>query len=160
LLAQERILKLANLLKPHRALGYSKVRLGGKNDGGYVCLNDFDNIELAFSFGIGNDASWDLDVANRGIPIHQYDHTVEPSQNLHANFHFQRKRIVPSSCGPDEESISSLWTRHLHNTQASAILKIDVENDEWDILFETPGHVLSSFSQVICEFHSFSSVDK
>ena len=51
-LAQERLLKLADLLVPHRALNQSKVRLGGTNDGGYVCLNDFDRVDLAFSFGI------------------------------------------------------------------------------------------------------------
>ena len=79
---------------------------------------------------------------------------------MHTNVQFRQKRIVPSKCCPDEESISSLWMQYLQNTQASAILKMDVENDEWDILFETPSHVLSSFSQIICEFHSFGSVVK
>jgi hypothetical protein len=157
-LVQKRILELANFLVPRRALGYSKVRLGGANDGGYVCLDDFDKIDLAFSFGIGDDISWDIDVANKDIFVHQFDHAVDCPQNFHANCQFQRKRIVPVKCDPNEESISSLWTRYLQNTRASAILKMDVEHDEWNILFETPGEILSGFSQIVCEFHSFSSV--
>jgi hypothetical protein len=155
---QKRILEFGDLLVPHRAIEYSKIRLGSTNDGGYVCLNDFDKIDMAFSFGIGNDVSWDVDVANRDIPVHQFDHTVESPPILHSNFQFQRKRIAPIKGDLNEESISSLWTKYLQNTQASAILKMDVEDDEWDILFETPSHVLSSFAQIICEFHSFSSI--
>jgi hypothetical protein len=159
-LTQKRIVELATLLVPQKALEFSKIRLGGPNDGGYVCLNDFDKIELAFSFGIGDDLSWDVDIANKDILVHQFDHTVESPQKSHANCQFQRKRIVPTKCGLNEESILSLWARYLQNTQASAILKMDVENDEWDILLETPSYVLNSFSQIICEFHSFSLVTK
>src|SRR5262245_1489998 len=77
-LAQKRLLKLADLLVPHRALDHSKIRLGGTNDGGYVCLNDFDKIDVAFSFGIGNDISWDVEIANKDIFVRQFDHTIEP----------------------------------------------------------------------------------
>ena len=158
-LAQRRILELANLLVPHKALERSKIRLGGTNDGGYVCLNDFEKIDLAFSFGIGDDVSWDVDVAKKGIFVHQFDNSIETPRNFYTNIQFWRKRIVPSKRAPNEESISSLWSRYLQNTRASALLKMDVEHDEWDILFETPSHVLNSFSQIICEFHFFSSID-
>jgi hypothetical protein len=157
-IAQERILELAGLLVPHRATGYSKIRLGGPNDGGYVCLNDFDKIAMAFSFGIGDDVSWDVDIADRDILVHQFDHTIKSPTISHRNFQFNQKRVAPIKSAPNEESISSLWSQYLQNTQESVILKMDVEDDEWDILFETPSHVLSSFAQIICEFHSFSSI--
>ena len=33
-------------------LGYNKIRIGSKADGGYILLNDFNNIKIAYSFGI------------------------------------------------------------------------------------------------------------
>jgi hypothetical protein len=33
----------------------------------------FTEIRAAFSFGIGEEASWDYDIAQRSIPVYQYD---------------------------------------------------------------------------------------
>src|SRR5262245_16910804 len=71
----ERILKLGSLLAPQHAVGQSKVRLGSKYDGGYICLNDFDGITTAFSFGIGQNDDWDFEIAGKGIVVHQFDHS-------------------------------------------------------------------------------------
>jgi catechol 2,3-dioxygenase-like lactoylglutathione lyase family enzyme len=51
--ARERIMKLGSLLAPQHVVGQSKVRLGSKCDGGYICLDDFCGIATAFSIGVG-----------------------------------------------------------------------------------------------------------
>jgi len=155
--AQARILELASLLRPYRALEREKIRVGGQNDGGYISLDDFEGICKAFSFGIGADVSWDLDMAQRGILIYQFDHTVLAPDSFHPNFRFQRKRIVPSSPGEDEETLLSLSKQYLNHTEYS-ILKIDVEHDEWAIFDAAADEALKPFAQIICEFHGFSSV--
>jgi hypothetical protein len=159
-LARARILQLASVLVPKKAVGQSKVRLGSKCDGGYVCLDDFDGITAAFSFGVAENDDWDVDVADRGIVVYQFDHTVESPPHRHANFRFQKKKIVPIKDGAsDAESISSLLTQHVSGGMASAILKIDVEHDEWQIFLSTSNDDLRKFSQIICEFHGFSEID-
>jgi hypothetical protein len=54
-----------------------KVRVGCDRDGGYVMLDDFRNVNSCYSVGIGPEVSWDLDMARRGLPVFQYDHTVK-----------------------------------------------------------------------------------
>src|SRR5476651_2191886 len=73
---REPLVKLLRLLAPERAEGVAKIRVGGRHDGGYVMLDDFRGIEGAYSLGIGPDVGWDLALAERGVPVWQYDPTV------------------------------------------------------------------------------------
>ncbi|WJR76376.1 hypothetical protein [Bradyrhizobium sp. NP1] len=157
--ARQRIIKLAKLLKPHSAIGQSKVRIGRKNDGGYVCLDDFKGIKGAFSFGIFNDVSWDSEIADRGIIVYQFDHTVDGPPTANPNFRFEKKRIVASGGNtPTSTTISSLLTQLGDVAPSSLILKIDIEHEEWEVFEKVSDEELSKFSQIICEFHSFSRV--
>ena len=40
--------------------GFDYIRVGRDNDGGYVMVNDFDDVKNAYSCGINDDVSWDL----------------------------------------------------------------------------------------------------
>ena len=40
------------LLIPKKVVNKNLTLLGGKKDGGYVLIDDFDNIKIAYSFGI------------------------------------------------------------------------------------------------------------
>lgn len=90
---QESFLQLARLLSPHATVGHSKMRFGGEHDGGYVLLDDFEGIEAAFSFGVGPDCSWDLELAERGIRTYQFDHTVDRAPVVHPNLSFLSGRL-------------------------------------------------------------------
>ena len=52
------------ILKPKGVVGKNKVRIGAKGDGGYVLLDDFKNIKIAYSFGISNEISFDKELAD------------------------------------------------------------------------------------------------
>ena len=154
-----RILQLAQLLKPHDAIGQTKVRLGDAFDGGYVCLNDFVGISAAFSFGISDNSSWDRAVGDREILVHQFDHTVTGPPDRHDNFRFKKKKIVATGEESSErESIASLLARFPTQNAASLLLKIDIESDEWRVLYTTSDDDLGVFSQLICELHDFSRI--
>jgi hypothetical protein len=72
----------------------SYVRMGKKFDGGYVMLDSFNrqNVDAAYSFGIDNDVSWDLDMARRGIDVFMFDHTISKLPRDHTKFHFFKGR--------------------------------------------------------------------
>ncbi len=144
---------LARLLRPKAAVGPPKIRLGGSNDGGYVMLDDLERVRTAYSLGVGDNVSWDLSLAHRGIHVYQFDHTVALPPILHPNFHFQQKRIA--IVATDEcESLNSMRRFATDSDPITdSILKMDIEHDEWDILDHADPAMLRPYSQIICEFH-------
>lgn len=56
---------LYNLLSSMEILGYNKIRIGRKADGGYILLNDFNNIKFAYSFGISSEISFEKELAEK-----------------------------------------------------------------------------------------------
>ena len=154
-----RISALGRLLRPHRVVGKSKRRVGRVGDGGYVCVDDFDGVTGAFSLGIAGEVSWDLEVANLGIPVHQFDHSVNQPPVANPNFHFHRSKIG-SSLSEEVETIDSIVKKYSSGGTSNNIIKIDIEGDEWDALCATSERTLRSFGQILCEFHSFSNVNR
>jgi hypothetical protein len=155
---REEIKNVLRLLRPHAATGFSKARFGSPHDGGYVLLDDFQGVDTAFSLGVEQNAAWDVDVAERGLTVYQFDHTVDGPITDHARLVFARKRISPEA-GAESESLSSLIRQHdRRNTNPNILLKIDIENDEWAVFDRTPPEILSRFSQIVGEFHYFEGL--
>jgi hypothetical protein len=98
-LVQAGLIELRRALAVRRPVHRPMVRVGGWHDGGYVLCDDFDDIANVLSFGIGTEASFDLDLARRGFPIHQFDHTVAGPPVLHERFEFRQLAWGPA-CGP------------------------------------------------------------
>jgi hypothetical protein len=138
-------------LTPFAVEGFRKLRVGRANDGGYVMLDHFDGIAAALSFGIGGDDSWDVAIADRGIPVRQFDHTVSGAPTAHPRCSFSRKRLVAT---PDRRDGVTL--RAIADEQAGdLILKMDVDGDEWRVLDAADAATLSRFRQIVCELHRF-----
>ena len=70
--------EIVSLLSPMDIKDGKYLRIGRKNDGGYVLLDNFSDgsVKSAYSFGISNDVSWDEDIANLGIDVFMFDHTT------------------------------------------------------------------------------------
>jgi hypothetical protein len=150
---QDEIKNTLRLLRPYAAEGITKARFGSPHDGGYILLDDFRDVDTAFSFGVEQNASWDVDVAERGLTVYQFDHTVEAPIKDNARLIFARKKISPDA-GLESESLFSLVKRHdRHNAKPNILLKIDIENDEWAVFDATPPEIVSRFSQIVGEFH-------
>jgi hypothetical protein len=153
-----RIRRIGRKLSVAASVEHAKIRMGAQADGGYVCLNDFGGIKTALSFGIDNDVSWDLDIAGRGVIVHQFDHTVDGAPVPHQNFRFNKQMIAPNA-EDGHASIGSILQLNSLSEPASVVLKIDIEGNEWDVFDSTPEHELAIFSQIICEFHGFQFVE-
>jgi len=150
---QDRALAIARLLEPKKVVGFDKIRVGRANDGGYVHVDDFAGVGKALSFGISDDASWDLDIAKRDIPVHQFDHTIEKGPIGHPLLNFYKQRVAAVD-GPAAVSLDTVAGRLLSDCER-AILKVDIEGDEWSVFFTASLETLGKFSQIACEFHGF-----
>lgn len=65
-----------HLILPKEVVGKKRILLGEKTDGCYVLLDDFENIKYAYSFGIYRNIQFDKALADKGIDIFMYDHTI------------------------------------------------------------------------------------
>jgi Methyltransferase FkbM domain len=152
---QPEITTILRLLEPKKATDYVKIRVGTHGDGGYVQLDDLEGISRAFSFGVADNDDWDLAIARRGIPVEQFDHSIKRAPSTHPLLHFHRKMISVNSA-VETAAIPDLAVAHSKLTKPDLILKMDIENSEWDVLDHTPEAVLSKFAQIVCEFHNLS----
>lgn len=118
-------------------------------------IDDIDSATtpVAYSIGINRDVSWDTDVANRGIDVFMYDHTIAGLPSSHSRFHFRRQGLTGSATGAEMRTLAQMVQDNDHQHLPRMLLKIDVEGAEWDALLHTPSDLLSRFSQIVIEFH-------
>ncbi len=152
-----RVILLGRLLKPRRLTSHRKIRVGGREDGGYVMIDDLDHFKTAFSLGVGPNVDWDYAMAERGIDVYQFDHTVAGPPRQHPRFHFHKKRI-DGVASPDTENLVSLLDAYGSPGDRANILKVDIEDSEWSLFANTDPEVLARFPQILCEFHSLGYV--
>jgi hypothetical protein len=152
-----RLRELTQLLSPMDISGAKYRRIGRDYDGGYVMVDDFpSSIEAAYSLGINDDVSWDEEIANRGIPIFMYDHTIDRLPKLNPLFKFFREGVSGSAAGAGFETLSNLIRRNGHQNAKNLILKMDIEGYEWSVLKDTPDELMEKFSQIVVELHDIT----
>ncbi|MER9658017.1 hypothetical protein NKJ26_32175 [Mesorhizobium sp. M0152] len=152
---QEKLLDFLSKFTPSSAVGRAKIRVGNKTgDGGYVMLDDFEGIVGALSAGIGNDVSWDQEIAGRGIDVYQFDDTIARPPAAHERFHFFRRKIS-SKATDSSESIRSVIEK-VPDSKGRLIFKIDIEGSEWEAFETVSADDLRRIAQLVGEFHGFS----
>lgn len=151
---QQRVLSILRRLEPWKAKDFPKIRIGKECDGGYVMLDDFTNIGAAYSIGICDEVSWDLAMAERGIEIFQYDHTIDALPLAHDRFHWSKTGLGPQPMA-DLETLPRLLARNGHHGRSDLLLKCDIEGCEWDVLASLPEDCLRHFRQIVIEVHFF-----
>lgn len=150
---QKDVLAILAHLAPHRARGQRKVRVGSPfGDGGYAMLDDFGGVGAAYSLGIGWDVSWDLMVAERGLPIHQFDHTIDAPPADHPNFRF-RKLGIAAEAGGAFTTLPAAVAAAGDAGRRDLLLKMDIEGSEWPVFDAIDGAVLNQFRQIVLEVH-------
>ncbi|HBK09236.1 MAG TPA: hypothetical protein DDZ81_25820 [Acetobacteraceae bacterium] len=154
------VLSVLQLMAPVSVIGFSKCRVGTANDGGYVMLDDLKPVDVAYSLGIGSDVSWDLDMAQRGVDIYQYDHTVADTPVSHPRFrHFRVGITHDDSLGPNLKRLDTILRQNGHAQRHDMVLKIDIEGHEWDALESLDDKTLGQFRQIVAEFHGLQLLD-
>ena len=143
-----------NIFLPMDVIGKEKIRIGRKYDGGYVLLNDFENVKIAYSFGINREISFDKGLADKNIDVFMYDHTI--SKLPYENHRFHWKKIGLSSENIKEKNMKTLdelIKENNHSNEKNMILKIDIESNEWNIFQNLSLSTLKQFKHIVGEFH-------
>lgn len=143
-----------HLLVPKKVIGKERILIGGKKDGSYVILNDFKDIKIAYSFGIRIEIQFDNYLADRGIDVYMYDHTINSLPYNNTKFHW--KKIGISGKNKNNKSLKSLEELIIENghlSEENMILKMDVEYAEWESIMDTSSKILSQFKYILIEYH-------
>ncbi len=150
--------ELKSLLSPKKVLGFELIRVGKKNDGGYVMLNNnfFKSSSIAYSFGISDDTSWDQAIANLGKDIYMYDHTIDKLPTYNPKFNFFKIGLTGSLVSPNLKTIEELLIINNHQDETNLLMKMDIEDCEWDVFNTVSSDILNQFSQIVLEFHNLS----
>ncbi len=144
-----------SLLRPMEPEG-RLARVGNDRDGGYVLLDEFARLGVAYSFGIGDDVSFDLAVAQAGLDVFQYDHTVAGPPVAHERFRFHRVGLAAQTREePPLRRLEDLVGANGHAGRTDMLLKVDVEGAEWMVFANVPSEQLLGFSQICLELHWF-----
>ena len=152
--------ELLGVLKIRTYDGIKLIRVGSCSDGGYL-MDETLNGSIAYSIGIGDEISWDDDMASRGYDLFMYDFTVDKLPFDNERFHFFQKGITGRKTDDHrfltlEEAIGS----NGHEKESGTILKMDIEGAEW-VFYETVGeNLLSGFDQLVFETHGLLNVDR
>lgn len=136
---------IKNLLIPYK-VGHKKIRLGNKHDGGYVFSEDLlKNTNTAYSLGVGNDCSLDIDLANRNYKVFMYDCRLEQPPKIHGNL-FYKKGFVTS------EFLQKEILDNNHDKE-NILLAMDIEGCEYEVFANIKENFLLNFTQISFEVH-------
>jgi hypothetical protein len=146
---------LVKRLKP-QTTNIPLIRIGGKNDGGYLVPDDLQGISACFSPGVSNIAEFEFNLAERGIKCFLADFSVDRAPLEHENFYFTKKFL--GSVENDIFTTLSEWTKNSAPDQGDLLLQMDIEGAEYNVFHEASGDLLKRFRIIVAEFHSFDMV--
>lgn len=149
---------VSSMLSPE-ASAHEFTRIGSPRDGGYVIATDIPQ-GWVLSLGVGSDNCADVHLAESGLPVFEFDHTVEGPPASHKNILFQPKGLGSTAQDPlfPLDHLMDLC----HPRQGEGLLMIDVEGAEWEMLAQqAPGsasRVLDAFGQICIELHGLEEL--
>ena len=133
-----------------------KIRVGKKNDGGYVMIKPYSRNKIAYSLGICDDVSWDKQMAEEGYVIFQYDHTIDGLPEKNESFYWKKIGITGLEENDELKKLTTLLKNNHHENISGMVLKMDIEGAEWDVLNSCPESVLLQFDQIVLELHNLN----
>lgn len=114
----------------------------------------------ALSLGVSDYSPWDLEMAQKGFKVIEYDGSIERGPYNHPNIIFHKKFIGVNN-DKNTITLSQVLKDNNLNETLPNILQCDIENYEWDMLESIDISLLSKyFSQVIFEFHGLNPEEK
>ena len=152
---RERIDSLRQLFPLKLSKDVSWKRFGSVGDGGYLLSDDISESDICISLGIGDNYSFDLELAKYCKRVLMFDHTITPPALLSPNMVFEKvgiSTVESEDFTTIEKIVSNLPTEN------DLILKIDVEGAEWEVLESLTLETLGRFRQIAAEFHNLHAI--
>ena len=144
-----------HLLVPKNVVGKKRILMGNKSegDGTYVILDDFKDIKIAYSFGISRNIQFDKALADRGIDVFMYDHSITKLPYNNSRFHWFKIGICGKKPHQNLKDLDTLIQENNHTSEKDMILKIDVEHWEWPAINDLNENTLNQFKYILIEYH-------
>src|ERR1035437_4145413 len=109
------------------------IRIGENTDGGYLVPNDLDGIEACFSPGVAETASFEIEMARRGIKSYLADYSVAAPPVQNDLFYFEKKYL--GNKNSDIFMTLDNWVNRKNESKENDfVLQMDIEGWEWDVL--------------------------
>ena len=135
-----------HLISTKDVLNKKRVLIGEKRDGSYLLLDDFNNVHIAYSFGISINVDFDKALADRGIDVYMYDHTINSLPFENPKFHWKKIGICGKSrANVNLKTLEKLIDENGHKNEKNMILKMDIEHWEWESLVDISEETLNQF---------------
>lgn len=147
------LLRLIKLIQPYE-IGYPLQRIGDKNDGGYLIPDQLEGLAQCFSPGVGDDSSFEFELAKRGLNCYLADHSVEGPAIESERFYFTKKFISnldDASCISFENWINQ--TTSPCEETLDSILSVDIEGSEIELFLSNNMKIFSGFRFIVMELH-------
>jgi hypothetical protein len=154
---KEEIQTLISKLHPKK-INIPLIRMGAKQDGGYIVPDDISGISGCFSPGVNQTSDFELSCYSRGLNIFLADKTVErPNLQLaETEYDFLKKHI---GCINDEETITlDTWVNEKLPGPTDLLLQMDIEGAEFESLISVSQNTVNRFRIIIIEFHSLYEI--
>lgn len=133
-----------------RETDHPLIRVGGNGDGGYLVPDDLDGIAACFSPGVSEVAKFELELAERGIPSHLADYSVEQPPESHPLMDFEKKFL--GNRNDDIFMRIDEWVAR-KAPEGDLLLQMDIEGAEYEVLLDMDERLLARFRVVVIEFH-------
>jgi hypothetical protein len=150
--------KTISLVSP-QSLGVPLIRLGGNGDGGYLLPDDMEGITACFSPGVDFTALFEKELATKyHIKSYLADYSVSQSPEDSEYIHFEKK-FLGTKNNHQFTRLEDWFERHTIATpNGDYLLQMDIEGAEFEVILDTPQHVLRQFRTIIIEFHGMEKM--
>jgi hypothetical protein len=146
----EQVKELIKELRPVKTK-YPLIRVGGKNDGGYLIPDDLSGISTCFSPGVDVTASFEKDLACRGILSHLADGSVDGAPDNFRILSFTKKYL--DGVNTNDYMTLEFWVKREAPMTGDLILQMDIEGGEYTTILATPIDILRRFRIIAIEIH-------
>lgn len=147
-----KVLPLIKKLRPINP-GIELIRLGGSCDGGYLVPDDLDGIEFCFSPGVGPHSEFESQLADRHIRSFLADYSVDGPSINRPEFTFD-KRFLGASDRGNYITLGTWKEKYLKDYTGDLMLQMDIEDYEYETIFNIPDSLLRQFRIIVIEFHA------
>lgn len=146
-----RLLSFIERFRPIHA-GWELIRVGAKEDGGYLIPNDLEGITKCISPGVSDVMEFELQIAEQfGIPSLLFDGSIPEAPARHPLIEFKRS-YIGSELSEGYTNLKSVLSS-LNSHENDLLLQMDIEGHEFNALNSLSKQDLLNFRILVIEFH-------